>query len=134
MSAPSTSATRIEKDSLGDVPVPADHLWGAQTERSRQNFRIGNEKMPPALIEAFAILKLCAARANGELGVLKPELAHAIEQAATEVIEGRQEFLEELVSRLNAITTPRPESPELDADATLPLRWHRGSGGQGASS
>ncbi len=89
MSDPSTSATRIEKDSLGDVPVPADHLWGAQTERSRQNFRIGNEKMPPALIEAFAILKLCAARANGELGVLKPELAHAIEQAATEVIEGR---------------------------------------------
>ncbi|NOV27071.1 class II fumarate hydratase [Cupriavidus necator] len=89
MPAPSTAATRIEKDSLGDVPVPADHLWGAQTERSRQNFRIGTEKMPPALIEAFAILKLCAARANGELGVLKPELAHAIEQAAAEVIEGR---------------------------------------------
>ncbi|EYS91540.1 fumarate hydratase [Cupriavidus sp. SK-4] len=89
MSDPSTSATRIEKDSLGDVPVPADHLWGAQTERSRQNFRIGTEKMPPALIEAFAVLKLCAARANGELGVLKPELAHAIVQAATEVIEGR---------------------------------------------
>jgi len=84
-----SSATRIEKDSLGDVAVPADHLWGAQTERSRQNFRIGNEKMPPALIEAFAVLKLCAARANRELGVLKPDLADAIEKAAEEVIAGK---------------------------------------------
>ena len=49
-----STATRIEKDSLGDVAVPADHLWGAQTERSRQNFRIGSEKMPPSLIESFA--------------------------------------------------------------------------------
>ncbi len=84
-----SSATRIEKDSLGDVAVPADHLWGAQTERSRQNFRIGSEKMPPALIEAFAVLKLCAARANRELGVLKPQLADAIEKAAEEVIAGK---------------------------------------------
>ncbi|MGO4764750.1 class II fumarate hydratase [Cupriavidus sp. 2KB_3] len=84
-----SSATRIEKDSLGDVAVPADHLWGAQTERSRQNFRIGSEKMPPALIEAFAVLKLCAARANRDLGVLKPEIAEAIEQAAEEVIAGK---------------------------------------------
>ncbi|WP_454767107.1 class II fumarate hydratase [Cupriavidus campinensis] len=89
MSEKSASATRIEKDSLGDVAVPADHLWGAQTERSRQNFRIGSEKMPPALIEAFAVLKLCAARANRDLGVLKPELAQAIEQAAEEVIAGK---------------------------------------------
>ncbi|RZT28989.1 class II fumarate hydratase [Cupriavidus agavae] len=84
-----SSATRIEKDSLGDVAVPADHLWGAQTERSRQNFRIGSEKMPPALIEAFAVLKLCAARANRELGVLKPDVADAIERAAEEVIAGK---------------------------------------------
>jgi len=83
------SATRIEKDSLGDVAVPADHLWGAQTERSRQNFRIGSEKMPPSLIEAFAVLKLCAARANRELGVLKPDVADAIEKAAEEVIAGK---------------------------------------------
>lgn len=82
-------ATRIEKDSLGEVPVPAEHLWGAQTERSRQNFRIGSEKMPPALIEAFAVLKLCAARANRELGVLPPEIADAIGQAAEEVIAGK---------------------------------------------
>ncbi len=84
-----SSATRIEKDSLGDVAVPADHLWGAQTERSRQNFRIGSEKMPPSLIEAFAVLKLCAARANRELGVLKPDVADAIEKAAEEVIAGK---------------------------------------------
>ncbi|WP_354678942.1 class II fumarate hydratase [Cupriavidus plantarum] len=88
-SSSTQTSTRIEKDSLGDVPVPADHLWGAQTERSRQNFRIGIEKMPPSLIEAFAILKLCAARANRELGVLKPELADAIERAAEEVIGGK---------------------------------------------
>ncbi|MBY4896891.1 class II fumarate hydratase [Cupriavidus sp. AU9028] len=88
------TATRIEKDSLGEVPVPADHLWGAQTERSRQNFRIGSEKMPPGLIEAFAVLKLCAARANRELKVLDERIAGAIEQAAQEIIEGRwpQEF------------------------------------------
>jgi len=84
-----TTDTRLEKDSLGDVAVPAAHLWGAQTERSRQNFRIGTEKMPPALIEAFAILKLCAARANRELGVLPADLADAIEQAAQEVIAGK---------------------------------------------
>ncbi|MCA3186840.1 class II fumarate hydratase [Cupriavidus sp.] len=84
-----STATRIEKDSLGDVAVPADHLWGAQTERSRQNFRIGSEKMPPSLIESFAVLKLCAARANRELGVLKPEVADAIEKAAEEVIAGK---------------------------------------------
>lgn len=82
-------ATRIETDSLGDIPVSARHLWGAQTERSRQNFRIGSETMPPALIEAFAILKLCAARANRELRVLTPELAHAIEAAAQEIIAGK---------------------------------------------
>jgi len=88
--SPATNTdTRIEKDSLGDVAVPAAHLWGAQTERSRQNFRIGTEKMPPALIEAFAILKLCAARANRALGVLPAELADAIEQAAQEVIAGK---------------------------------------------
>ncbi|MGY8526727.1 class II fumarate hydratase [Paracidovorax citrulli] len=88
------AATRIEKDSLGEVPVPAEHLWGAQTERSRQNFRIGSEKMPPALIEAFAVLKLCAARANRELKVLDEQIAGAIERAAEEIIEGRwpQEF------------------------------------------
>ncbi|WP_420998171.1 class II fumarate hydratase [Cupriavidus sp. 30B13] len=82
-------ATRVEQDSLGDVPVPAGHLWGAQTERARQNFRIGTEKMPPALIEAFAILKLCAARANRELGVLRPALADAIERAAQEIVDGK---------------------------------------------
>ena len=88
------SATRIESDTLGPVEVPAERLWGAQTERSRRNFRIGSEKMPAELIEAYAILKLCAARANRKLGVLEPRLAAAVEQAAQEIVDGLwpQEF------------------------------------------
>lgn len=81
--------TRVESDSLGEIEVPADRLWGAQTERSRRNFRIGTEIMARELIEAYAILKLCAARANRKLGVLEPRLAEAIEQAAREVADGR---------------------------------------------
>ena len=54
----------IEKDTLGDVKVPADKYWGAQTERSRQNFKIGGHRMPPLLIKAFAILKRCAAQTS----------------------------------------------------------------------
>ncbi len=84
-----TPETRTEHDSLGDIQVPADHLWGAQTERSRQNFRIGTERMPGELIEAFAVLKRSAAQANRELGVLPPVLATSIEAAAQEIIEGR---------------------------------------------
>lgn len=84
-----TPETRTEHDSLGDIQVPADHLWGAQTERSRQNFRIGIERMPGELIEAFAVLKRSAAQANRELGVLPPVLAASIEAAAQEIIEGR---------------------------------------------
>ncbi|MFZ5512406.1 MAG: class II fumarate hydratase [Pseudomonadota bacterium] len=88
------SATRIESDTLGPVEVPAERLWGAQTERSRRNFRIGSEKMPAELIEAYAILKLCAARANRKLGVLEPRIAAAVEQAAQEIVDGLwpQEF------------------------------------------
>lgn len=81
--------TRTETDSLGEIEVPADRLWGAQTERSRRNFSIGFERMPHELIEAYAILKLCAARANRRLSVLPGKLAAAIEQAAQEIIEGR---------------------------------------------
>ena len=62
---------RIEHDSMGEVKVPAEALWGAQTERSRQNFPIGNEKMPREIIHAFGILKLAAARANNRLNPQK---------------------------------------------------------------
>lgn len=80
---------RIESDSMGKVHVPKWAYWGAQTERSRQNFCIGEEKMPLALIRAIAIQKRCAAQTNRDLKILSPELAAAIIQAADEVIEGK---------------------------------------------
>ena len=61
---------RIEHDTMGDVRVPADKYWGAQTQRSKENFKIGNQKMPVEVIYAFAILKKAAAMANLECGVL----------------------------------------------------------------
>jgi fumarate hydratase class II len=81
--------TRMEKDSLGEVEVPADRYWGAQTARSLANFRIGNERMPRELIRALGILKLAAARSNAGLGVLSQESGLLIARAAQEVIDGR---------------------------------------------
>lgn len=78
---------RIEKDSLGEVQVPADKLWGAQTQRSLENFRIGTEKMPIELIHVFAILKRSAAIVNQELGKLHPDKAKVIIAASGEIIE-----------------------------------------------
>jgi fumarate hydratase class II len=80
---------RVEKDSLGEVKVPMDKLWGAQTQRSSDNFRIGTEKMPIELITVFAILKKSAAIVNQKLGKLNLEKAKAIISAADEVIEGK---------------------------------------------
>ncbi|WP_373232692.1 class II fumarate hydratase [Cohnella sp.] len=80
---------RIEKDSLGEVQVPADKLWGAQTQRSLDNFRIGTEKMPIELIYVFAVLKRSASIVNQELGKLNSNKATAIIAAADEIIEGR---------------------------------------------
>ncbi|MEQ8603322.1 MAG: class II fumarate hydratase [Marivibrio sp.] len=80
--------TRIETDSLGEIEVPADRFWGAQTERSRRNFRIGEERMPIALIRAFAIQKKACALANKELGELEPEIADAIAATADEAAGG----------------------------------------------
>ncbi|MFC5467516.1 class II fumarate hydratase [Cohnella suwonensis] len=80
---------RIEKDSIGEIRVPSDKLWGAQTQRSLDNFRIGSEKMPPELIRVFALLKKSAAIVNRELGKLSDAKANAIVAAADEVIGGR---------------------------------------------
>jgi fumarate hydratase class II len=82
------AATRTETDSLGAIEVPADRYWGAQTQRSLQNFRIGGERMPAALIRALGIQKKAAALANMELGELDPKLGEAIVRAADEVIDG----------------------------------------------
>ena len=80
---------RVESDTFGPVNVPADRYWGAQTQRSLQNFKISSETMPPALVRALGIVKQAAARANHSLGVLDGKLAEAIDQAAGEVIDGR---------------------------------------------
>lgn len=86
-----TDKMRIESDSMGDVCVPANRYWGAQTQRSLQNFRIGGERMPLALITALGIQKLAAAKTNMELGLLPAELGQAICQAAQEVINGQHD-------------------------------------------
>ncbi len=82
-------ATRIETDSLGEVQVPADRYWGAQTQRSLQNFPIGEERMPRPIIRAFGILKKAAALVNRDLGMLEEDVADLIVRAADEVIEGK---------------------------------------------
>lgn len=80
---------RVESDSMGNLRVPADRYWGAQTQRSLQNFRIGGEKMPKPLIRALGIQKKAAAQANMELGTLKQRLGKAILAAADEVLRGK---------------------------------------------
>ena len=82
---------RIEKDTMGPVEVPADKYWGAQTQRSVNNFKIGGVKhqMPLEIIHAFAILKKSAAKTNAELGVLSPEKADIISQTCDEILEGK---------------------------------------------
>jgi fumarate hydratase, class II len=83
------SNTRIERDSMGEIAVPADRYWGAQTQRSLENFRIGGERMPMALIRALALEKKAAALANTAMGELDPRLGNAIVAAAEEVIAGK---------------------------------------------
>lgn len=85
---------RSEKDSMGAIEVPADKLWGAQTQRSLEHFRISSEKMPVSLIRALALTKRAAAKVNQDLGLLPAEKATAIINAADEVLAGKhpQEF------------------------------------------
>ncbi len=98
--------TRIEKDSLGDVPVPQDRYYGAQTQRSLENFKISNERFSRPMIRAFGIVKKAAAAVNQDLGVLAADKSQLIQQVADEVIAG-------------------------DLDAHFPLVvWQTGSGTQ----
>ena len=82
---------RIEHDSLGEVRVPADALWGAQTERSRQNFKIGQERMPMAVVRALVVLKKACAGVNGRMGKLNVETAALISQACDAILAGGYE-------------------------------------------
>jgi len=85
------AGTRTEKDSFGPIEVPAERLWGAQTERSRRFFRISGERMPLAVVHALALVKRSAARVNASLGLLDAKKAEAIARAADEVLAGRHD-------------------------------------------
>src|SRR5450432_3016162 len=93
MDRPATSSrsnsTRSETDSFGPIEVSADRYWGAQTERSRRNFRIGQDRMPMAVVHALGIVKLASAKANLDLRLLDERRARAISRAAREVIDGK---------------------------------------------
>src|SRR5471030_465191 len=93
MARPTTSSpspsTRSETDSFGPIEVPAYRYWGAQTERSRQNFRIGHDRMPMEIVHALGIVKLASAETNHELGLLDARRTRAIIRAAREVIDGK---------------------------------------------
>src|SRR6185295_14084268 len=86
---PDTASTRSETDSFGPIDVPADRYWGAQTERSRHNFKIGQDRMPMAIVHALGMVKLAAAETNHDLGLLDKRIADAIISAAREVIDGK---------------------------------------------
>src|SRR6202171_2289397 len=93
MDRPATSSrsnsTRSETDSFGPIEVSADRYWGAQTERARRNFRIGQDRMPMPIVHALGIVKLAAAETNRELALLDQRRARAIVRAAREVIDGK---------------------------------------------
>src|SRR5215475_16081194 len=91
MISATTDHFRVEEDALGDVRVPSEHLWGAQTQRSHLNFPIGVERFRwgRSVIRALGVLKKCCALANGELGKLPPEKVDLIVRAAQEVIDGK---------------------------------------------
>ena len=82
---------RKEKDSIGYIDVPADKYWAAQTQRSSENFKIGGQRMPNEVIEAFAILKMAASRTNAEAGVLSKKKAKLIEKVCNEILKGKLE-------------------------------------------
>src|ERR1700689_4548303 len=87
--AAKSANARVETDSFGPIDVPADHYWGAQTQRSLQNFRIGGQTMPLPLIHAFGVLKKAAALTNMKLGLLEGKIGDAIVKASDEVSAGK---------------------------------------------
>ncbi|MCJ2136533.1 class II fumarate hydratase [Methylobacterium sp. J-026] len=87
--SPTETATRTESDTFGPIEVPAHRYWGAQTQRSIQNFKIGTDRMPAPLVHALGLVKQAAALVNKDLGALEPKLADAIAASAAEVVEGR---------------------------------------------
>src|SRR5690349_9225016 len=85
------SNTRIERDSMGEIAVPAERYWGAQTQRSLENFRIGGERMPREIVHALAVIKKASALVNRDLGLLADDKARLIVAAADEVRRGERD-------------------------------------------
>src|SRR2546421_8252282 len=83
-----TTSFRVERDSMGEIKVPADALWGAHTQRAVQNFPVSGLTMPRPFIGALGLVKQAAARVNRELKLLEPKVAQAVEEAAAEVAAG----------------------------------------------
>src|SRR5215208_8337526 len=116
--------TRVEHDTFGPIEVPADRYWGAQTQRSTQNFRIGVERMPRPLVHALGLVKQAAALVNKDLGVLEPRLADAIAGAAAEVVEGRYDEFPLVIWQTGSGT-----QSNMNANEVIAYRAHVISGG-----
>jgi fumarate hydratase class II len=122
-----TNNFRIEKDTMGEVKVPADKYWGAQTERSRNNFKIGPEgSMPKEIIYAFGYLKKAAAHANFELGVLSAEKRDLISKACDEIVAGKLDDQFPLVIWQTGSGT----QSNMNANEVIAYRAHVMQGGQ----
>src|SRR5919108_651572 len=122
---------RVERDSMGEVTVPAGAYYGASTERARQNFPISNLRMPRRFIRALAQIKGASAVVNAELGLLEARIANAIQQAAEEVEEGKfdKDFVVDVVQtgapERSRQSLPVEQRRHSDRNATL--RAGRGS-------
>src|SRR6201985_2840683 len=124
MSVAITDHLRVEEDALGNVEVPAGHLWGAQTQRSHLNFPIGVERFRwgRPVVRALGILKKCAALANGQLGQLPKEKVDLIVRAAQEVIDGRlDEELPLVVFQTGSGTQTNMNANEVIANRAIQL-------------
>src|SRR3977135_1815546 len=121
-----SGSTRTETDSFGPIEVPANSYWGAQTERSRQNFRIGHDRMPMPIIRALGIVKLAAAETNRELGLLAQRGSGAIVRAAREVIDGKLDDQFPLVVWQTGSGTPT----NMNLNEVIANRAHESLGGE----
>ncbi len=114
---------RIEKDSMGEVEVPSSAYWGAQTQRSLENFKIGSDKFPREMIRALGILKKSAAKANTDLGLLSQEKYGYIEQSANEVISGQlDEHFPLVVWQTGSGTQTNMNSNEVIANRAIEIK------------
>ncbi len=103
----SGGATRLERDTMGELAVPADAYYGVQTARAIENFPISSLRVPRSMIRSLGLIKWAAARVNMELGFLDPKIAKAVRQAAQEVIDGKMSWLEEGIMFSEETPAPR---------------------------